>query len=149
MHGHQLLTEILEHDFNWHNKPYLAEKPAAPVIIKGSAEHQFAEQLLTQVENDLIPASSQAKAAILYKLQGHYHQPNMPEALVKEVTADYARLLDGYSAKVMQEACDSFLLNPDQRFFPKVGELKAQMDWMLYRKKRHQEKLTILIGTAE
>lgn len=142
------LTQIFEREgqYDWDGLPWDRDKPKPPILSEDSEERAHAISEVLALESALVPADQQTVVAMLYKLQGHYYQPGMSESLMREVAKDYIRLLAGYSVATMQEACDSFLIDPEQKFFPKVGELKKRMDNLQYNKSRRYRRLKILIG---
>ncbi len=127
-------------DINWSgSKHHLRPVP----IVDRQAYDNIVERL-EALDKTHEPAPKIALAGLLYKLQGHYWQPNMSEQLAREVANDYVRLLDGYSIDVMQRACDRWLMNKENKFFPKVGELKDVLDSVVQRKKWYEMRLRIL-----
>jgi len=85
---------------------------------------------------------------MLYRLQGHYWQGGMSEALAREVASDYVRLLDGYPEAVWRDACDAILLDTERKFFPKIGEMKKALDAAQAKKRWRLTKL-IALTSAE
>lgn len=109
----------------------------------------IAEQEAAQLAPQFVPASADQRAAILYRLQGHYYQQGMSESLIRAVAGDYARLLDSYPASVLQAAADECLLDPERKFFPKVGELKHICVRIHGRKSARYAKLLRLIELSQ
>lgn len=133
-HGHQLLQKLLAGKIDWNG---IAErKPSArhfagapvPVIEKNSAIHSAAAELHEKTKNELTPITEKEMATLLYKLQGHYWQPNMSESLARETAKDYLRLLSHYGLGVFSEVYDEIITEPDRKFCPTIGELKDRLD---------------------
>lgn len=112
-------------DINWYgHKGHLTPVPQFKRGSEAANEVEAQYAKITSYER----INRTDMAAILYKLQGHYWQQGMTEALAKSVADDYIRLLDGYDEDVFQRTCDQWLLGKDNKFFPKIGELKAALD---------------------
>lgn len=95
----------------------------------------------------LVPCSTDEIAQEIYKLQGHYWQQDMSQDLMREVAADYARLLAGYSLPILRRACDDWKMSP-ARFCPRLGELKEAMDKLKATTENKIKRLEILLENA-
>lgn len=100
------------------------------------------------LEKELRPIENGEMSAALYRLQGHYWQPNMTQSLANSVASDYVRLLGGYPKSVFLECCDKWLLE-DNKFFPKIGELKVLLDERTFLKKWRLKRVTKMLEKAE
>lgn len=147
----ELLNKIIndEKGFNWDGYKFQSDLPNPPVLNPKSREYLIACDELKKLETSLRTSTQEEKVLIIRRMQGHYHQPNMSEALMMEVAKDYVRLLDGYPAKIMQDAVDTFLLDREQKFFPKVGEIKDRIESLLHKAKRRYFKLSLLVNSEK
>lgn len=151
--GRALLEGILEtRGIDWYDGKYSSSeivKDPVPVLCISSPsfalECDEAEKIEASISGE---TPGEVMATLMVKLQGHYWQPAMSEALAREVAKDYARLLSHFPPDVMREACDVWLLNHENKFFPKVGELKQVMETILYRRKWRLQRLRKLIEVA-
>lgn len=141
--GRKQVDSILSmDDIDWAgNKSHL--RPMPRVDIKACEDIR---RRLEELDKTKIPAPKMALAGMLYKLQGHYWQPNMSEELAKSVADDYVRLLDGVTLDVMQRGCDRWLLDKDNKFFPKIGELQELLKGIQQRKQWYESRLRMLIA---
>jgi hypothetical protein len=148
VHGQAPLESILSLEgINWHESKWSENKGAVPVIPKDSeAYHDVVDEI---AELESYPIKRDELAGILYRLQGHYWVSGMPESVARAVAEDYLRLLlpKGYTLKAVQGASDSWLTNPTNRFFPKIGEFEealkmetSKIKWRLLRLKKLKEK---------
>lgn len=128
-------------DANWYGSPAFAYKGALPKLPEHLRELAVGELARIDVHLANIAPDNEV-AGLLYTLQGHYWQAGMSEALMKQVAADYIRLLGGYPIEVFKRARDAWLINPENRFFPKVGEIKQLLDAQLGRMKWRKQQLT-------
>jgi hypothetical protein len=129
------------HDINWYgHKTHLAPLPSFPRESNEAKEIENQYYKITSYGK----INQQGMAAMLYKMQGHYWQQGMTDALAKSVADDYIRLLDGYDEDVFQRTCDQWLLS-ENKFFPKVGELKAALDLKTTAKKWRIIQLKLLM----
>lgn len=108
-----------------------------------------AEKARDALRKNMTPIRSDEMSAMMYRLQGHYWQTDMSEALARSVAADYVRLLGHYPLPVFQEAIDSFLLNPKSKYFPKVGELEELLGSKMALKRWRLQRLEKLVEKAE
>lgn len=154
--GPQLLEKLLEQTrIDWNG--YAERKPTArswagepvPVIRRDSALCQEAVARLNKLSTDLAPITESRMATFLYKMQGHYWQPNMTETLAKNVAMDYLRLLGGYGDGVFSEVYDEVILERGRKFCPTIGEMKERLEVKTYLKKTTHHKLKKLIERAE
>ncbi len=116
--SHKRLEAILSANINWLNAQTLRSYDPIPHIdeeVKEEANRELAVMTKT-------PMNKMAISSFLYRLQGHYWVANMSDSLAKSVAEDYVRLLGDYPLEVFQIAYDAWLMNPDNKFFPKVGE---------------------------
>lgn len=145
-----LLEEILTiAEFNWYG--YAWDKhPPPPTLRKGGSAYLAAVNAHAELTARSQPAPVDALAGIFYRLQGHYWTPQMTEALAKSVAADYTRLLGGkYSVDEIQAACDDWLMNPENRFFPKPGEIDAILKRHRFAAQYRLKKLQRLLDLAD
>jgi hypothetical protein len=140
-HGQKPLELILNLEgVNWHESKFGNSQKPIPVLQKDSKQYELIARELAELSSE--PVGKETLAGMLYGLQGHYWVAGMPENVAKAVAMDYLRLLlpCGYSQKAVQMACDSWLRNPANRFFPKIGEIeeliKAQEGAIKWRKLR-------------
>ena len=98
--------------------------PALPDALRAEAERQCSKL------QECLAGKADVKeiAVMLHRLQGHYWQSGMSDALAREVADDYVRLLDGYHAALWRKATDRILLDGARKFFPKLGEMKEELD---------------------
>jgi hypothetical protein len=112
--------------------------PKLPAHLRGLATAELA-----RIDGHLANLAPDGEVGgMLYTLQGHYWQAGMSEALMQQVAKDYIRLLGGYPLEVFKRARDGWLLNPENRFFPKVGEIKQLLDAQLATMKWRKQQLT-------
>jgi hypothetical protein len=132
---------------NWTGAAW--DKGAAVVpLADGNPLRAVALREVATIEQQLQHAStSETVAVMLYRLQGHYWQQGMTEALAREVARDYLRLLTGFPDSIWRAACDQCLLDSDRKFFPKVGEMKALLESRLAAQRWRLRKLKALTGT--
>lgn len=149
-HGQAQLQTLLERDgINWTGSAWdKGEKPSALAAssplraLAAREEAVIAQELASPIGGDGI-------AVMLYRLQGHYWQQGMSEQLAREVARDYLRLLDGYPEGIWQSTCDAMLLDPERKFFPKVGELKQLLETQLAARRWRLRKLRALLGSKD
>lgn len=60
----------------------------------------------------------------LGRLATHYWRPDFTTEQSKVLYGDFIRLLDGMTLSELREACDTWIMNPDNRFFPTPGQLR-------------------------
>lgn len=133
---------------NWSELSYGSNQEAIPVLRKGGVSYGYVVAERDKIR-DLSPIGESKMAALMYKLQGHYWQPGLKEALAREVAADYVRLLGHYPLDVFQAAIDAWLMGSENKFFPKVGELNELLEAKLAVKKWRLKQLEKLIEKAE
>lgn len=63
--------------------------------------------------------------AVLNKIALHYWRPDFEPSQFKHLMGDYLNDLAAYSPDDVEAACESFRRNPDNKFYPRVGELLA------------------------
>jgi hypothetical protein len=136
--SHKRLESILASNINWLNIHSLRVYEPLPRIdceVREEAEKALASMTKT-------PADKTAVSSFLYRLQGHYWVANMSESLAKSVAEDYVRLLGDYAIEIYQMTYDAWLLNPENKFFPKVGEfsellksINTTYDWRITKLK--------------
>lgn len=73
------------------------------------------------------PAQTTDIAAMLGKLILHYSTGKDTVGL-QHVVGDYIDDLCEYPSSVIDDACRTYRRNPESRFFPKIGELRALCD---------------------
>lgn len=147
-----MLNAILDQTerINWYEHRYGATSLLpVPILRKKSDVYVAAVEEAERLGKLLESASSLAFASVMYRLQGHYWQPSMTEKLAISVAEDYARLLGHYPLDILQMACDDWLLDPKNQFFPKVGEIDERMKVLLCERKYRLRKLHKLIERAE
>lgn len=152
--GRALLEGILEtRGIDWYDGKYSSSevvKDPVPVLCIASTAFAIACTEAEKIEGSIAGETPvDVMATLMVKLQGHFWQPAMSEALAREVAKDYARLLSHFPADVMREACDVWLLNQENKFFPKIGELKHTMENILFRRKWRLHRLKKLIEVAK
>lgn len=150
--GRTLLESLLDNrEINWVELPFecYSNHGGIPVLRKGSEAHIEAVAQERALQAKLLPVLPEAMAVVLYRLQGHYWQTGMSETLAKLVAEDYARLLGSYPLVAFQTACDKWLMNPESKFFPKVGELDKLLRHETYVLKWRHKQLEKLLEKAE
>lgn len=63
--------------------------------------------------------------AMLGKLALHYWRPDFSEQQAKLLFADFVEDLREYSPERIEAACTAYRRNPENRFFPTPGQLRA------------------------
>lgn len=134
VHGPQLLKKILESRIDW--KEYAERRPDArwwagapiPVLRKYSPVYNAVVENSMRILKMFDVMQPEVMATFLYKMQGHFWQPSMSEALAKSVAADYLRLLKGYGVGIFSEMYDEIICESGRKFCPTIGELKGMLD---------------------
>lgn len=142
----QSLDELLMLEgVNWIGKEWSDGKPVPelPKPLRDEAERQCRKL------QECMTGKADAKeiAVMLHRLQGHYWQAGMSDTLAREVADDYVRLLDGYHVALWRKATDRILLDGTRKFFPKLSEMKEELDKVKALAKWRLTKLTALLNT--
>lgn len=151
--GRQLVESILasENKINWYEwtGDYDAGKLPIPVLRKESELVADIKREIDALKTQLVMIHPSSMSGILYRLQGHYWQPNMSEALARAKAEDYLRLLGEFPLFAFEEAYDAWILNSENKFFPTVGEFKALLMIKSWPKKWRLQRLEKLVEKSE
>lgn len=148
MSGLRSLESVLEGRYNWGKYAYDAGLEPVPALPVNSPLIYLAKQQLAELEDMSKPATANEFCFVMYRLQGHYWQASMSEKLAKVVADDYIRLLGHYPVSVLNQAVDAWLLNPDKKFMPKIGELEEVIKSKLFQQNYKITKLKSLIESS-
>jgi len=66
-------------------------------------------------------------AGLLGKLSLHYWRPDFTPEQARHMNGDFVRLLDGCTADELRQACDEWVMDPLNRFYPTPGMLHELM----------------------
>ena len=66
-----------------------------------------------------------AVSATLTRLATHYWRPDFEPNQIKYMMVDYLNDLSAYSPADVEASCVSFRRNPENKFYPRIGELLA------------------------
>lgn len=88
-----------------------------PMTTSGSGQ---SSQQKTLIENTALEIN-----AILSRLSLHYWRPDFGPGQVRLLLADYLDDLHGYSVEAINAACTQYRRNPENKFFPRSGDLLA------------------------
>jgi len=99
----------------------LAADEKKPVLPATRAETQA---LLDEIDrDDRCVIGAGGVAALLARLQGHYHRPDLGTAQLSALYEDYIEDLRDLPEGILMEAIRDYRRDPASKFFPKVGEL--------------------------
>lgn len=139
---------ILSHEgIDWQQKAW-SSGAGIPVLVEGSKTHGAAKAALEKLKQAEPPASADQISVLMYQLQGHYWQPNMPESLALSVAQTFTRLLSEFSPQDIQKACDEYLCNAKNVHFPKVGQMIELCKSIRARRRWQMQKLQALLQNA-
>jgi len=123
--GQRQVESILESpQVNWYDTPSLSNTQPVPVVDKQSGVYS---EIIAEIDKlQSRPIRADELAGMLLRLQGHYWVAGMPERLIELTNEDYIRLImpKSYNLNAVQMAYDAYLLNPANKFFPKIGEIE-------------------------
>jgi hypothetical protein len=146
--GQKRLELIFEDKtINWHGTNYSMQSNLSPVPVLGkeTAEYSALEVKKAQLENYLIIAQPKDIAGLLYRLNAHYPQINMSDALMKERADSYLEILSEYPLKVIIEVCRDVILDKEIRFYPTVAELNDRAKTKLFSARWKLRKILKLL----
>lgn len=150
MDSQQQLQKLLnDKEINWYGLKLHTNQKPVPVLKKKTdlwwetaAERESVIAVLEQWPNQ------KEFGMLLYRLQGHYWQQDMSEALAKLVVEDYLRLLGKYPPALMALVIDEILLDPTVLHMPKIGQLAERAEQVAGKLKYKLRQLDSLMQRA-
>ncbi len=101
---------------------------------------------LTEVVGGPPKATPREFAAHLGRLAIQFWRPDFTPEQAKIQYSDFIRLLDGLTADEIRQACDDWMMDPLNRFFPTPGQLKEMVADNLRRRARDRRNAEYLLG---
>jgi hypothetical protein len=109
-------------------------------------EAQAVRTILTEIAAGPPKATVREIATSLGRLAQHYWRPDFTPEQAKLLYGDFVRLLDGATAAEFQRACDEWVMDPLNRFFPTPGQLGELMRWHRAQRSQASEGAKFLLN---
>ena len=116
-----------------------------PLVTRKSKLYGLILIEIRQLEISLKPAHPKELLILLSKLRLHFAHSEISRESAQLMFEDYLTDLVEYPKDIIEKVCTEFRTECDEKFFPRISQIKKAMDKLLYPRKWRLTKLKTLL----